>query len=361
MDPPDINDDVAAAAAEHARANSAGGAGTSTKRAREAEPTIEDFYFLGREIANRSGHRVGSEATEDERFRSHFGCGAHIALILYQRLKASDLIPEVSPTPVKHLLWALFFKKCYPKEKLACGTVGGSNGAIDPKTLRKYIWPFIKAISDLEPEVVSLLFDCTYLNQQSLLTFLQIQLENRFKLDRHNDCLLSVDGTDFMRSKTDKTWHSYKFKRSGIRYEVAVSILGGDICWISGPWRPGLYNDLDIFREGLLTWLEPGERCEGDDGYNGEAPLRIKCPASITEPKEKERMAKRVRNRHETVNKRFKQWAILEQPFRHDVINHRDVFSAVVVITQLAIENGEPLFDVHYDDFDFEVEFEEDV
>lgn len=90
-------------------------------------------------------------------------------------------------------------------------------------------------------------------------------------------------------------------------------------------------------------------------------PLRIKCPASITEPKEKERMAKRVQNRHETVNKRFKQWAILEQPFRHDVINHRDVFSAVVVITQLAIENGEPLFDVHYDDFDFEVEFEEDV
>jgi hypothetical protein len=72
-------------------------------------------------------------------------------------------------------------------------------------------------------------------------------------------------------------------------------------------------------------------------------------------------MAKRVRARHETVNKRFKQWAILEQPFRHDVINHRDVFSAVVVITQLAIENGEPLFDVHYDDFDFEVEFEEDV
>ena len=70
----------------------------------------------------------------------------------------------------------------------------------------------------------------------------------------------------------EKKWYSYKFRRSGLRYEVALSILGGDICWICGPWPPGLYNDLDVFREALATYLEPGERVEADDGYIGEAP-----------------------------------------------------------------------------------------
>jgi hypothetical protein len=87
----------------------------------------------------------------------------------------------------------------------------------------------------------------------------KILFENRFKNDINNDCLLSVDGTDFQRSQTNKDWYSHKFKRSGLFYEVAILILGGDICWICGPWRPGVYNDLMIFCESLATWLEPGE------------------------------------------------------------------------------------------------------
>ena len=41
----------------------------------------------------------------------------------------------------------------YLGDKFACSTAGGSKGAIDPKTFRKYIWPMIEAISDLEPYV----------------------------------------------------------------------------------------------------------------------------------------------------------------------------------------------------------------
>ena len=38
-------------------------------------------------------------------------------------------------------------------------------------------------------------------------------------------------------------------RRSGLQYEAAFSILGGGICWISGPWKPGTgtHNDRDIF------------------------------------------------------------------------------------------------------------------
>ena len=57
-----------------------------------------------------------------------------------------------------------------------------------------------------------------------------------------------------------------------------------------------------------------------------------------------------VRQRQETVNKRLKQWSILVQVYRHDIVDHRDVFAAILVITQLAISNGEPLFSVEYND-----------
>ena len=61
-------------------------------------------------------------------------------------------------------------------------------------------------------------------------------------------------------------------------------------------------------------------------------------------------MQQRVRNRQETVNLRFKQWAILSERYRHDLRDHGYIFRAVVVLTQLSIENGEPLFSVDYKD-----------
>ena len=70
----------------------------------------------------------------------------------------------------------------------------------------------------------------------------------------------------------------------------------------------------------------------------------MKCPACITVPAEKQQMMKRVCSRQETINRRFKHWQILKQVYRHDIRVHRDVFAAIAVISQLAIQNGEPLF-----------------
>jgi hypothetical protein len=59
--------------------------------------------------------------------------------------------------------------------------------------------------------------------------------------DIGNDCLLSVDGTDFRAAKSyEKPYYSYKFKKSGFRYEVALCIKTGDICWWAGPYLPGI-------------------------------------------------------------------------------------------------------------------------
>jgi hypothetical protein len=61
-------------------------------------------------------------------------------------------------------------------------------------------------------------------------------------------------------------------------------------------------------------------------------------------------MQGRVRGRHETLNGRLKNWGILSQVFRHHITMHGDVFWACTVVTQLTVENGEPLFEVEYAD-----------
>jgi hypothetical protein len=159
--------------------------------------------------------------------------------------------------------------------------------------------------------------------------------------------MTSVDATDERVEASGKAFYSFKFKKSGVRYEVGISIKKGDIVWIHGPYPCGDWPDIEIFRSAIVHFLEDGERVEADDGYIGEAPKYVKCPNSFTNPDDKKKMQQRVRSRHETVNKRLKQWGCLKDRFRHDVAHkHSSCFRAVAVLTQLAIEFGEPLFDV---------------
>ena len=54
--------------------------------------------------------------------------------------------------------------------------------------------------------------------------------------------------------------------------------------WINGPYACEYCNDINIFRELLVSFLGPGERVETDDGYIGDAPHHIKWPMSCTNP-----------------------------------------------------------------------------
>jgi hypothetical protein len=167
-----------------------------------------------------------------------------------------------------------------------------------------------------------------------------------------NDCLLSVDGTDFrLAVGYSKRFYSYKFKKSAYRYEVGLCIKTGDICWWSGPYPPGKWNDGMIFQDGLAYHLEKNERCETDKGYVGSAPKFAKCPTGVEQSQDPDiqQMQARVRNRQETVNARFKQWAILANPYRHFIHDHQTVFGAIVVLTQLSLKYN-PLFSVEYND-----------
>ena len=91
---------------------------------------------------------------EDRRFRGLFGARIKIVLKVWLMLGKGGLRPKKRKP--KHLLWTLYFLKVYPREAPGCSAVGGSKGAIDPKTLQKWVWLFIERIAELADEVLSI-------------------------------------------------------------------------------------------------------------------------------------------------------------------------------------------------------------
>ena len=161
--------------------------------------------------------------------------------------------------------------------------------------------------------------------------------------------MVTVDGTDFRICEPfpfSPMWFSHKFKGPGLRYEVAVSIRGGDIVWTNGPYACGAWPDISIFREHLIHQLLPGEMVEADRGYRGE-PTKIRTPIDAATRREK-KLKSRARACQETANKCFKQFGALKQVYRHQIQNHKLLFESVVVITQLSLQHGEPLFGCHF-------------
>lgn len=188
-------------------------------------------------------------------------------------------------------------------------------------------------------------------NSRLKLTFSpQILWTNRLRKDREKTCKVCVDGTDFQLTSKDfpKQFFTHKFRKCGLRYEVATNIQTGDIVWTSGPHLPGVRNDIKVFREGGLKELliAAGEKAEADDGYVGERNT-IRHPA-VFNSSEDYKAKKRVRARHETVNRRFKFFNCLHNTYRHDFGTHAYCFMAVVVLVQLSFENGEKPYQVHY-------------
>ena len=105
-----------------------------------------------------------------------------------------------------------------------------------------------------------------------------------------------VDGADFRIPNLtlfSKQWYSHKFNGPGLRYEVGLCIISGDIVWIHGPFPAGAWPDISIFRHAMKHHLEEGERVEADKGYVGEFLQYEKTPIPFENPEEA-RMRKTV-------------------------------------------------------------------
>ena len=127
-----------------------------------------------------------------------------------------------------------------------------------------------------------------------------------------------------------------------------MALYSSNIVWTSGPHLPGKKNDITIYREALKhALLANREMVFADSGYRGEeGTIQEKGRGSVAERD----VATRARARHETINRRLKEWKSLSYSFRHnkghDISQHSHVFSAVLVLTQLSANFNKSLFDI---------------
>ena len=135
-------------------------------------------------------------------------------------------------------------------------------------------------------------------------------------------------------------WFSHKFKRAGLTYEIGLNVHTADSCWAYGGF-PAAVNDLTLAKRGVLSVLPAGELIIADKGYKGE-PHRIITPIDDYSTNFNYQH-KIMMTRQECVNKRVKDWHFMSATWRHGWESHIRTFYAVIALTQIKLENGEPL------------------
>jgi len=75
------------------------------------------------------------------------------------------------------------------------------------------------------------------------VTAAQIVFKSRFGThDVGNDCLMSIDGTNFRilqkgAATRGNAFGSHKYAgKSALRYKLGIDILAGNLVWVSGPY-----------------------------------------------------------------------------------------------------------------------------
>lgn len=179
-----------------------------------------------------------------------------------------------------------------------------------------------------------------------LVSRTKICWENRLIGDNGRAAKVTVDGTDFETveyNPFNPGRRSHKFNHAGLRYEVAISIAKCYIVHINGPFICGAWPDIRIARTCLHEMLEPNEYYLADSGYRcGRGPALTRDSL----PPHRRSTFDRLMARHEIINRRFKEFAILGRRFRHEEEKHGDVFRCVAVLVQFDLAEGHVPFDV---------------
>ena len=115
--------------------------------------SVEDAYCFGQIILGRADRRLGKLVTgspEDLRFREFFGVLTEVVVEAWEMKDEQKCLPS-DPLFLQYL-WAHAFMRTYPANDEALSRlVGGS----DPKTIHKYMWPYIDSIFELDEVLVS--------------------------------------------------------------------------------------------------------------------------------------------------------------------------------------------------------------
>ena len=167
--------------------------------------------------------------------------------------------------------------------------------------------------------------------------------------------IVSLDGVDFKtreevhpRYPVDPQMRSHKMNHAAWKYEIALAIFRERIVFASGPEKASVH-DMTMFRNNGLKakMLQlPGKMIIGDGGYQTAEPDEINMISTPNpvDPEGLRNFKSRVRLRHETINSRMKQYAILKHGFELGKERHASCFYAVLVMIQYKMDHGSYLY-----------------
>lgn len=105
-------------------------------------------------------------------------------------------------------------------------------------------------------------------------------------------------------------YYSHKIKASALRYEIGLGITTGHIVWAFSGYVAGDYPDLKLARELYIHQVMPQELTLADKGYQDRNYF-------VTPNRTNPAGHKYIMSRHESVNKRLRQFRILYKTFLH--------------------------------------------
>jgi hypothetical protein len=149
---------------------------------------------------------------------------------------------------------------------------------------------------------------------------------------------VTLDGTDCPIQEPqpfNEKWYSHKLNGPGIRYELGLNIITADIVWVNGGYPCGEFSDLKLARQLYVDNVDECELTLADDTYKDRRYFIYPSRDNNTL-----REQKLLMSRHETLNRRLKQFSVLSQRFRHKRMKHPLCFYAVANITQVMIDAG---------------------
>jgi hypothetical protein len=272
-----------------------------------------------------------------ECFRSAYGIDPDSLLNVINDLQSPEVLgnQRIKNVNIQELFTALSWLKQYPTEHNHAGRWKSTEN-----TARSKSWKYVLAIQKLIDHKVKWIVPDP--NNPPEQTF-----------------LVSVDGTHCQisepRNDPNKDWMSYKNKKPGLAYELAISVYEDKLVWINGPFRASV-GDNTIFESqgGLQEKLPDGKKAIADSAYSKALKASTENPL---DDKIVKVLKRRARARHEIFNKRIKDFKILSTRFRSTkgspklglptvLDKHKAVFQACCVLVQYDVEEESPLIKV---------------
>jgi len=296
-------------------------------------PNSSTILALGLSYAGFGEGRQGcSEKVCRRRFRAHYGVSPKAVNALIKDLKKHQPNQHLD---VKSLFMAISWMKLYDTEEVMAGRWG-----FGEKYCRESARDYVSRIQKLKPTKIT--FDrlspgCLFLPVDTV----------------HIRC-------QEFRCDPGSKWWSHKFNGPGVSFEVVADPVEGKIRWINGP-EPASTHDLTFLRGGKKGDIRHWKRSSlyfhvpkhvklvGDSAYEGQSD-KVTTTMDAHKPTTKVLFG-RMKSMMESCFKRFKDFKILRESFRHgngtaDKLQKIKIaFEAVAVLVQFDCENGHPLFE----------------